>query len=344
MKKIINILLIVIISSIININVNAESIIYNIEQKEDINELSNYQNINEINIKDINLDDLSFLNDYKYVEKINIINSTININSLDDDIINRINYYNCFIKGEFNNNYRFKEEDSIVNTEYNYNPTYDEEFSKMAKYIYKDGMSDNEIIKNVTLFVLDYMQYDKNYKIETSNKCYTHYGICSNYTELESILLSKLGIYAITINGYTNINDELNTFHSWNIVYLNDTWYIIDPVYLDLYDSGDAIRQNLNVEYYMKEVTSDFKANHIAYYNYLNIPTDYLESRLSILDRLDEIGEYTPTKPETPQEQTIDYDYLKKQILIVGLLFVIAIIVTLITIKDKKKLREKVTR
>lgn len=336
MKRILNIILIIIISLLLNINVNAESIIYNIEEKDDIDDISNYDNIEEIIIKNINLDDLSFLNDHKDIEKITILNSTININSIDDDLLNRINFQNCFIKGEFNNNYKFKESDKIVNTEYNYNPKYDEEFSKMAKYIYKDGMSNNEIIKSVTLFVLDYMQYDKTGKRETSNSCYNHYGICSNYTELESVLLSKLGIYAITINGYTNINDEINSYHSWNLIYLNDTWYIIDPVYLDLYDSGDAIRQNLNVEYYMKEVTSDFKANHIAYYNYLNIPTDFLESRLSILDRLDEIGEYQPTKVEEPVN-VVEDENLNDEIAEVVILSLIAIVMLSIVVKYKKK-------
>ena len=336
MKRILNIILIIIISLLLNINVNAESIIYNIEEKDDIDDISNYDNIEEIIIKNITLDDLSFLNDHKNIEKITILNSTININSIDDDLLNRINYQNCFIKGEFNNNYKFKESDKIVNTEYNYNPKYDEEFSKMAKYIYKDGMSNNEIIKSVTLFVLDYMQYDKTGKIETSNSCYNHYGICSNYTELESVLLSKLGIYAITINGYTNINDEINSYHSWNLIYLNDTWYIIDPVYLDLYDSGDAIRQNLNVEYYMKEVTSDFKANHIAYYNYLNIPTDFLESRLSILDRLDEIGEYQPTEVEEPVN-VVEDENLNDEIAEVVILSLIAIVMLSIVVKYKKK-------
>ena len=119
------------------------------------------------------------------------------------------------------------------------------------------------------------MEYDKNLDDEDNSECYSHYGVCSNYTELESVLLNKLGIYAVTINGFTDRKDELNSYHSWNLVYLNDKWYIIDPVYLDLYDSSDAIEKDLSVEYYMKEVTRDFLSNHIAYYNYLNIPTDF---------------------------------------------------------------------
>ena len=343
MKKILKIILILIIILFIEINVKAEDI-YIIKNQNDIDNISNEENINNIEIRDLTIDDLSFLNNYRNIESIIIKGSTININNLDEELINKIIYRNTYIKGEYNNLYKFKENDQIINTEYNYNPKYDDEFNKMAKYIYKEEMTDEEIIKNVTLFVLDYMEYDKNLNIEENNKCYSHYGICSNYTELESVLLNKLGIYAITINGYTDKKDEINSYHSWNLVYLNDIWYIIDPVYLDLYDSTDAIEKDLSVEYYMKEMNRDFSSNHIAYYNHLNIPTEILQSRMSIIDKLDEIGEYTPTEPELPVEETIDNDYINEQVLKVSILFIISLIIIILTIKDKNKLREKIIR
>ena len=342
MKRFISILIIALTVSIININVHAEDI-YNIKSQEDIDNIQNIEGIREIKISNMTLDDLSFLENYKDIDKITISNSTININNLSEELINKIIYNNSYLTGEYNILYRFKESDKIVNTEYSYNKNYDDEFNRMAKYIYKDKYSDREIIKYVTLFVLDYMSYDKNSDNSTALECYNHYGTCSNYTELESVLLSKLGIYAITINGYTNKKDEMNSGHSWNMVYLDDTWYVIDPVYLDLYDSSDAIKKDLSVEYYMKEITRDFKSTHIAYYNYENIPTDFLESRMSILDILDEIGDYTPVEQEVAEpvvDEVIYADELKKVII----LLLIAIIVFVYTIKDKKKLREKITR
>ena len=214
----------------------------------------------------------------------------------------------------------------------------------MAKYIYEDGLTDEEIIKKVTLFVLDYMQYDKNKnENNNNNECYSHYGICSNYTELESVLLNKLGIYAITINGYTDKNDEENSYHSWNMIFLNEKWYIIDPVYLDIYDSSDAISRDLSVEYYMKEETRDFKTNHIAYYDYNNIPTEFLESRMSILDRLDEIENYQPETAEV-EEVIIDKNVLNNERNKIAVLSLIALFILIYTIKDKKKLRSKITR
>ena len=340
MKKIPYLLLIIITLFYINTTVYAEEI-YNIENVYDIDNISNINDIKEINIKNMNLDDLSFLNNYKNIDSITIINSTVNINNLDEELINKIVYKNTFIKGDYNSSYKYKVEDTIVNTEYNYNPKYEDEFNRMAKYIYKSGMSDEKTIKKVTLFVLDYMEYNK--KTSNNSECYSHYGICSNYTELEAVLLNKLGIYAITINGYTDIKNEKDSSHSWNLVYLNDNWYVIDTMFLDIYDSSDAIEKNLNVEYYMKEITRDFKSNHIAYYNHLNIPTDQLQSRMSILDKLDEIGEYTPT--EVVEEETpVDNSFIKKELIIEGLLLFISIILIIITIKDKKKLKEKVTR
>ena len=345
MRKILSIILLLIIISLISVNVYAEDK-YIIESTNDINNISNEENINDIEIRNMTIEDLSFLNNYKDINSITIIGSTININNLDEELINKIVYRNTYLKGDYNTLYKFKNEDSIVNTEYSYNPKYDDEFSRMAKYIYIDGITDEQIVKKVTLFVLDYMELNENIDHEkNSDKCYSHYGICSNYTELESVLLNKLGIYAITINGYTDKNNEKDSYHSWNLVYLNNKWYIIDPVYLDKYDSSDAIKNDLSVEYYMKEITRDFNANHIAYYNHLNIPTDFLTSKISILDRLDEIGEYTPTQPEIPEESTsIDYKYLNEQVIKVGALFIIAIIVMIFTIKDKKKLRSKITR
>ena len=345
MKKVLSVLLVLLVISLISVNVYAEDK-YIIESTNDINNISNEESINDIEIRNMTIDDLSFLNNYKNINSITIIGSTISINNLDEELINKIVYRNTYIKGEYNTLYKFKNKDSIVNTEYSYNPKYDDEFSRMAKYIYIDGITDEQIVKKVTLFVLDYMELNENINHEeNSDKCYSHYGICSNYTELEAVLLNKLGIYAITINGYTDKNNEKDSYHSWNLVYLNNKWYIIDPVYLDLYDSSDAIKNDLSVEYYMKEITRDFSANHIAYYNHLYIPTDFLISKISILDRLDEIGEYTPTQPEVPEEPTtIDYKYLNEQVVKVGALFLIAIIVIIITIKDKKKLRSKITR
>ena len=343
MKKLLTTVLIITSILFININVQAEDT-YIIESINDIERISNVENINKILIKNMVLDDISFLNNYKDIENITISGSTINISNLDEELINKIVYKNTYFTGEYTDKYKFKEEDRIVNTEYNYNPNYDDEFSRMAKYIYIDGITDEQIVKKVTLFVLDYMELANKDHEESNTSCYSHYGICYNYTELEAVLLNKLGIYAITINGFTDKNNEINSFHSWNLVYLNNRWYIIDPVYLDLYDSSDAIEKDLSVEYYMKEITRDFNSNHIAYYNHLNIPTDYLYSKISILDRLDEIGEYEPTPIEVPTDETIDNDYLNKQLLNVSILGLIAIIVIVITIKDKKKLREKFTR
>ena len=66
---------------------------------------------------------------------------------------------------------------------------------------------------------------------------------------------------------------------------------------------------------------------------------------MSILDKLDEIGEYEPTVPEVPvEEEKINKDYLNEQLLNVGILFIIAVGVMVLTIKDKKKLRSKITR
>ena len=342
MKKIFKYLLIITIVLFVTINVKAEEK-YIIENENDIENIYNIENINNIEIRNLTLEDLSFLNDYRNINSIIILGSTININNLDEELINKIQYKNTYFKGEYNTLYNYKESDQIINTEYNYNKKYDNEFSKMAKYIYKEEDSEIETIKKVTLFVLDYMEYNKTNN-EIDNNCYNHYGQSTNYTELESVLLNKLGIYAITINGYTNKKDEENSQHSWNLIYLNDTWYIIDPLYLDLYDSRDAIERDLNVEYYMKEITRDFNSNHIAYYNHLNIPTDFLQSRMSIIDKLDEIEEYTPIPIEIPKEEIIDNEYLNKQIIIVGVLFIIAILLIIITIKDKKRLTEKLTR
>ena len=93
----------------------------------------------------------------------------------------------------------------------------------------------------------------------------------------------------------------------------------------------------------MKEITRDIRNNHIAYYNHQNIPVDFLTSRISILDRLDEIGDYTPTTETTPEVE-VDNDYLNEQGLIVLSLFIIAVIITIYTIKDKKKLKDKIMR
>lgn len=106
--------------------------------------------------------------------------------------------------------------------------------------IIKDGMSDMEIIKTVSEYVVTNIDYDYDILIndeETNgealcleyNNRKLYYaldgkGICANYSALTASLLNMCGI-----NCYEIYNDE----HVWQLIELNGEYYWLDTTYLE---------------------------------------------------------------------------------------------------------------
>ncbi len=116
----------------------------------------------------------------------------------------------------------------------------DEEIKKLDKDIDElmnsyllDAMSTRDKIKTMHDVIIKNTKYDK-VKAETNQSeydssringvLYDHYAICSGYTDLMAVILSKLGVKNFKI-----ASDE----HVWNAVYLDNKWYHLDLTWDD---------------------------------------------------------------------------------------------------------------
>lgn len=108
--------------------------------------------------------------------------------------------------------------------------------SNLAKTITKDSHSEREKVEKVYDYILKNIEYD-NHKIEYIKDTYvpdimdtinSKKGICYDYSATFAGLLRSLGIPTKLIKGYKN---DLKSYHAWNEVLIDNTWYIIDTTY-----------------------------------------------------------------------------------------------------------------
>lgn len=123
-------------------------------------------------------------------------------------------------------------------------------------WICKNFAYDNEYIESLS------SSEKKEYKY-TSAPYYTYQtqtAVCAGYSRLNQLMLTSLGIPCLTVSGCGNsrIPDSLSfstsTNHEWNLVYINNQWYIIDATWdsSNVYygDSRDVTQKNATHEYY----------------------------------------------------------------------------------------------
>ena len=121
-------------------------------------------------------------------------------------------------------------------------------------------------------------------------------GVCVHYSDFESRLLNKLGIFAISIAGCTNLNNCMNTGHAWTAVYVNDNWYYIDPTWIDDDDSIEALKSKnyqssaMVSSWYMipiNDPSSSYSTQRKPDFTMQdNIPIEYRVSKISILNEI----------------------------------------------------------
>lgn len=253
-------------------------------------DFSKFENITSIYITDCYNLDLNKLVPNKKVN-LNISNSVLDFSNLDFSKFNQIltNYtYDISSKLVANNLH-------AINSEYEIDKEYDEQINKIAKEIYAKSENIEDIIKNVTLYVVNNIAYD-GYNTYTSlpiaESIFKHkMGVCSHYAWLESQLLNKLGIFTINVGGYTSPEYPDITTHGWVIAYINNEWYGIDPTWID--EDGktfDDIEDN--EEFYMiklSDTNSNFAQTHYSYFTlYDSIPINNRVSKMSIINNTNE--------------------------------------------------------
>ena len=102
----------------------------------------------------------------------------------------------------------------------------------MTEYI-RSNMSDKDKIKVMHDNIINKTKYDEG-RVESDNSqydsariqgiLYDHYAICSGYTDMMAVVLSKLNIPNFKV-----ASDE----HIWNAVYLDNRWYHLDLTWDD---------------------------------------------------------------------------------------------------------------
>lgn len=317
-----------------------------IDSYDDFNRLGNYPYLKMANIHNLNVNKntMAIFNNYPNIDGISIEGSIVDVSLLNSETMKKLSFFNSYITGPFNANYNLSRS-GMVNGEYSYPLEYDDQYSRMAKYIYKEGMTPEEIIRAVTLFTVDYFEY--GYSCEEVNcpegttDIIPHYGVCANYAEMETVLLNKLGIYAVLNGGYVEEDNKEMSTHAWTTVYLDGKWYEIDATWLDVGDREERLKKGKDTEYYMDEANSKFAEDHFEGFDIDLIPVEERISKISVLNKLDEIGEYEYiARKSQVNVDDVEVSGNTNKVIVIPILFIGGMIIGIIIyfIKKKKKI------
>jgi len=116
---------------------------------------------------------------------------------------------------------------------------------------YEETLSENDSLEN-----LDLVMYSLN----------TKQGVCKNYSALFTTLCSLVGIESYSILGYTKVNDEfeLTKDHAWNIVKIEDDYFLFDPTWDVNCKIFNPKKNEFEYCYFMKD-SKYFLKSHMPY-------------------------------------------------------------------------------
>ncbi len=142
---------------------------------------------------------------------------------------------------------------SIQSVEWNYSMSAIQE----AYLLTQDLSSEQEKVDAIYNYVIQNIEYDYTKTADSVSSTYlpdiedtysTGLGMCYDFSSLFACMLRSAGIPAKLVKGYTN---NFNGYHSWNEVYINGEWQIIDTTY-------DSIRIHCNRNYSMFKDSADY--------------------------------------------------------------------------------------
>ena len=121
----------------------------------------------------------------------------------------------------------------------------------IAGYVQSNFTTDRDKLKTIYIWVTANIRYDKdsmyniNWGVDEHTKAAStlrrRKGVCENFATVFTDIVSKCGIPAFTITGYTNESGFIKrTGHSWSAVQLNNEWLLCDPTW----DAGSGNRIN----------------------------------------------------------------------------------------------------
>jgi hypothetical protein len=92
-----------------------------------------------------------------------------------------------------------------------------------------DSMSQKEKLMSIYSFVIDWVEYDlSKTKFDAYNAFFNHSAVCQGYALLMDLMLEKVGINSIIINGIAD-----NELHAWNLVNIDGNYYHVDATFGD---------------------------------------------------------------------------------------------------------------
>lgn len=136
----------------------------------------------------------------------------------------------------------------------------------------QDTDSDKEKLRKISLYIVDNLEYDRDIskKLEQnedtgSDDFYKDgflYGalekksqICGNYSALLHALGNRVGL---------EIYDVGSNEHAWNMIRIDEEYYIVDLTFVDYYQELKDILRNGNIsdmDYYLKDIDEELKEN-----------------------------------------------------------------------------------
>ncbi len=308
MKKILNIFLFLLMINtmfFVNINdVNAADVgmTYNLDELKDVTDqsildfvdgveitsldnidvLEKLSNVRSVWIDGIVIEDFSFINNIEHnLISLSIDSSYVDLSTLTKTNIQNINLTNTFVKDNNLGSINITRLD-ILNPKLLIDEEYDDQITAIAESIYEEGMSEKEIIKNVSLYVIDNMEFtDAEYE-NIAQAVLNGKGTCAHYSYFATQLLNKLGITAISNSGLYIDDEEINS-HAWVEVYVDSEWYVIDISGIDNEYDREKIVNDEYDDFYMAVSDSMVFAEFTKDFDPRIIPVAELNFDMSIL-------------------------------------------------------------
>jgi len=108
----------------------------------------------------------------------------------------------------------------------------------------------NYIVENIDYDYKKINKIDKLYVPDIEAIFESGKGICYDYSSLFASMLRSQGIAAKLVKGYS---DNVNGYHAWNEVLIDDEWVIIDTTY-------DAVKMRLKVSPAIEKNINEYEA------------------------------------------------------------------------------------
>lgn len=121
-------------------------------------------------------------------------------------------------------------------------------------------------------------------------------GVCQHYAEAFQAMCNRIGVKSYVVSGYT-YDDRgrlMDVGHSWNAVYINGEYRLIDACWASGYTRAGRIRHKFNDKYFLK-TPEQFIKTHIPYdplFQFLTYPLTHYDVKIHDYANLNLVGDF----------------------------------------------------